>query len=48
MLNAADDAEIWDALTEGQGTYEEADPTPTVNGEDLDEERYPGRLTRPD
>jgi hypothetical protein len=26
MLNAADDAEIWDALTEGQGTYEEADP----------------------
>jgi hypothetical protein len=24
MLNAAEDAEIWDALTEGQGTYEEA------------------------
>jgi hypothetical protein len=38
MLNAAEDAEIWDALTEGQGTYEEADPTtPTVNGEELDE-----------
>jgi hypothetical protein len=37
MLNAADDVEIWDAPTEGQGTYEEADPTPTVNGNELDE-----------
>jgi hypothetical protein len=37
MLNAADDAEIWTALTEGQGTYEEVDPTPTVNGDELDE-----------
>jgi uncharacterized beta-barrel protein YwiB (DUF1934 family) len=38
MLNAAEDAEIWDALTEGQGIYEEIDPDPTVNGEELDEE----------
>jgi len=38
MLNAAENAEIWDALTEGQGTYEETDQTPTVNDEDLDEE----------
>jgi hypothetical protein len=37
-LNAAENAEIWDALTEGQGTYEEADQTPTVNGEELDED----------
>jgi hypothetical protein len=37
-LDAAEDAEIWDALTDGQGVYEEIDHTPTVNGEDLEED----------
>ncbi|MEM1340761.1 MAG: hypothetical protein AAGF68_00480 [Pseudomonadota bacterium] len=36
--DTVDNAAIWDALTEGQGTFEEADTTPQVNGEDLDEE----------
>ena len=37
-LNAAENAEIWDALTEGQGTYEETDQTQAVDDEDPDEE----------
>jgi hypothetical protein len=38
MLNAAEDAEIWDALTDGMGTYEEAFENPTVNGQEVDPE----------
>ncbi len=38
MLDAQDNATIWDALTDGQGTYEELDTTPEVNGEELDED----------
>jgi hypothetical protein len=40
MLNAAEDADIWAALTDGQGTYEESvtdAPEPT-HGEDDDQE----------
>jgi hypothetical protein len=44
MLNAAEDAEIWDALTEGQGTYEEATRRPpSMAG--AGRGRHPGRLT---
>ncbi|MGF1469640.1 MAG: hypothetical protein ACFCGT_26250 [Sandaracinaceae bacterium] len=38
MGDAAAIDPLWQALTAGQGVYEEMDETPRVNGEDLDEE----------